>query len=139
MIALSRTQADLDSLKEEVESKLKITLSLLYPHSNTQVATLIPVCVDVSDTDSVRKALSGLGTVDLLVNNAGVYALQSFLEVTEEQYDRYITLLHPPYIPSYPSPPLSQDYGYQREGRAILVTGKSIIEGFDGGSSGPPL
>lgn len=79
-----------------MESKLKITLSLLYPHSNTQVATLIPVCVDVSDTDSVRKALSGLGTVDLLVNNAGVSALQSFLEVTEEQYDRYITILHSP-------------------------------------------
>lgn len=53
-----------------------------------QVPSLTQVCVDVSDIESMRRAISGVGPVELLVNNAGVSALQSFLEVTEDQYDR---------------------------------------------------
>ena len=96
VIALSRTQADLDSLKEEV-GHCPGSRDLTVPSpSSMQVPTVIPMCVDVSNLDSVRRALSGVGAVDLLVNNAGVYSLQSFLEVTEEQYDRWTTLLHTP-------------------------------------------
>ena len=68
VVALSRTQSDLDSLKAEVP-------------------TIMTLCVDLSDTKSAVKAVQSLGAVHLLVNNAGVTKLQSFLEVTEEAYD----------------------------------------------------
>ena len=37
-----------------------------------------------------RDKLKDVGPVDLLVNNAGVSTLQSFLEVTPEDYDKWV-------------------------------------------------
>ncbi|KAJ6660399.1 hypothetical protein lerEdw1_017822 [Lerista edwardsae] len=71
VVALSRTQADLDSLQKECPS----------------IQTL---CVDLADWEATEAALSTLGDIDLLVNNAGVALLQPFLEVTKEAFDRSV-------------------------------------------------
>ncbi|EGW06279.1 L-xylulose reductase [Cricetulus griseus] len=68
VVAVSRTQADLDSLASEC------------PGVET-------VCVDLADWETTEKALSSVGPVDLLVNNAAVALLQPFLEVTKEACD----------------------------------------------------
>lgn len=46
------------------------------------------MCVDLGDWSATEAALSNIGAVDLLVNNAGVALLQPFLEVTQEAFDR---------------------------------------------------
>ncbi|XP_074245174.1 L-xylulose reductase isoform X3 [Saimiri boliviensis] len=69
VVAVSRTQADLDSLLRECPG-------------------IDPVCVDLSDWEATERALGNVGPVDLLVNNAGVALLQPFLEITKEAFDR---------------------------------------------------
>ncbi|XP_052052663.1 L-xylulose reductase [Apodemus sylvaticus] len=68
VVAVSRTQEDLDSLVRECPG-------------------VEPVCVDLADWEATERALSNVGPVDLLVNNAAVALLQSFLEVTKEACD----------------------------------------------------
>ena len=51
---------------------------------------MVPVCVDVLDITEIRDKLKDVGPVDLLVNIAGVSTLQSFLEVTPEDYDKWV-------------------------------------------------
>ncbi|XP_053309342.1 L-xylulose reductase [Spea bombifrons] len=67
--ALSRTAGDLESLAREC------------PGVRT-------VCVDLSQWDATERALSSVGPVDLLVNNAAVAHLQPLLQVTEEAFDQ---------------------------------------------------
>ncbi|XP_020899899.1 L-xylulose reductase [Exaiptasia diaphana] len=69
VIALTRTQADLDSLVKEVPS-------------------IKPLCLDATNTEKVTKAIEELGNIDLLVNNAGINILESFLDVKIESYDK---------------------------------------------------
>ena len=73
VIALSRTQSDLDSLKQEAPG----------------IQTLL---ADVSDIKSTIALLESLLPIHLLVNNAAVAKLQSFLEVKEEDYDRIMQI-----------------------------------------------
>ncbi len=49
---------------------------------------MITVCIDVSDIEAAKKEVERLGPIHLLVNNAGVTEIQSFLEVTPEAYDK---------------------------------------------------
>ena len=67
IIALSRTQADLDSLEDEIGS--------------TSIA------VDLADADAAREAARKGPPADCLVNCAGINVLQPFLEVTVEDFD----------------------------------------------------
>jgi L-xylulose reductase len=67
IIALSRTAADLESLKEEVPCET--------------------IVADLGDAAATRKAIEAAGRVDLLVNNAGVAILQPFMEMTVEALD----------------------------------------------------
>ncbi|KAM6951309.1 L-xylulose reductase [Aplochiton taeniatus] len=68
VVAVTRTQYDLDSLLQECPS-------------------VTPVCVDLSDWAATAVALEDVGPVDLLVNNAACAMLQPFLEVTSDQFD----------------------------------------------------
>lgn len=54
---------------------------------NTQCPGVETVCVDLADWEATEQALSSVGPVDLLVNNAAVALLQPFLEVTKEAFD----------------------------------------------------
>ncbi|XP_067129648.1 L-xylulose reductase-like [Centruroides vittatus] len=71
VFALSKTQENLDALKAEIPS----------------VET---ICVDVSDWKETEAALSKIGTIDLLVNNAGIADHAKTGEVTEEIYDKLV-------------------------------------------------
>ena len=51
------------------------------------------VCVDLSDWATARKAVEQIGSVDLLVNNAGINELSPFLETEESQLNKYETIL----------------------------------------------
>ena len=50
----------------------------------------VAVRLDVTDTDSVRSAVTSLGPVDIVVNNAGWDELRPFLETDEAFWDRVI-------------------------------------------------
>lgn len=52
-----------------------------------QVPGVVTVCLDVSDIEATRKEVEKLSPIHLLVNNAGVTNIQSFLDVTPEVYD----------------------------------------------------
>ncbi|XP_055971351.1 carbonyl reductase [NADPH] 2-like [Sorex fumeus] len=69
VVAVTRTQADLNSLCQECPG-------------------VEPICVDLGDWAATERALSDVGAVDLLVNNAAVALLQPFLEITKEVFDR---------------------------------------------------
>ena len=67
IIAFARTKADLDQLSDEIGST--------------------SIVVDLSDTNSARKAMQSAGTADYLVNCAGTNVLQSVLDMTEDAYE----------------------------------------------------
>ncbi|KAF3691453.1 L-xylulose reductase [Channa argus] len=69
VVAVTRTQDDLNSLVQECPS-------------------ITPVCVDLADWGAAKAALEDVGPIDLLVNNAACANLQPFLEVTPEQFDQ---------------------------------------------------
>ena len=48
------------------------------------------VCADLADWNATKKAVEGLGAIDLLVNNAGVTNLDPFLEVKPDDFDKYV-------------------------------------------------
>lgn len=72
VVALSRTKADLDSLKEEIGCET--------------------VVCDLSDGDAARAGAEEAGAIDLLVNNAGVSILEPFLETTVEVFDQVMAV-----------------------------------------------
>src|SRR4051794_14457552 len=70
--AVSRTKADLDSLKAE-----------------TGCSTILG---DITSADGARQAAEAAGDIDLLVNNAGIALLAPFLEVTVKDFDETIAV-----------------------------------------------
>lgn len=67
VVALSRTQSDLDSLHGEIGGR--------------------GLCVDLQDTGATRTAMAAAGPCDFLVNCAGVNVLESVLEMSEAGYE----------------------------------------------------
>ena len=64
VIAMARTQSDLDSLKSDIGC--------------------VTIKVDLSDNVAARVAMQKAGTCDFLINNAGTNVPASVLEMTEE-------------------------------------------------------
>ena len=52
-----------------------------------QVPQIQTVCVDLNNLAEAQKAVSALGDIHLLVNNAAVGKLEPFTDVTEEAFD----------------------------------------------------
>jgi len=73
VFALSKSKQNLESLKEEIEG--------------IQILT-----VDLCDWEATRKAVESVGHIDLLVNNAGVAVLQSFMTITPDSFDRLFSV-----------------------------------------------
>lgn len=67
VVALSRSQADLDSLAEEIGAR--------------------GIAVDLADAEATRRAALEALPADFLVNNAGTTALASFLDLPVEDFD----------------------------------------------------
>jgi L-xylulose reductase len=72
VIALSRSADDLDRLSDETGCET--------------------IAVDLSNADATREAVRGAQPVDLLVNNAGLAILQSFLDTTVDAFDQTINV-----------------------------------------------
>lgn len=79
LCALSRTSADLESLRDEISSDSDVP-------ENSRCIDIVPC--DLSSTISIQSALQSIGEVDFLVNNAGVSFLDSFLETRIEDVDK---------------------------------------------------
>ncbi|KAF1048470.1 MAG: NAD-dependent glycerol dehydrogenase [Herbaspirillum frisingense] len=67
VIALSRTAADLESLREEIGGR--------------------SVTVDLADPAAARRAMAQAGRADFLINSAGINVLESALDMSEEGYE----------------------------------------------------
>jgi L-xylulose reductase len=67
VVALSRTEADLKSLQDEIECET--------------------IIADLGDAAAAKRAAEQAGDIDLLVNNAAIAILQPFLETTLEAWD----------------------------------------------------
>ncbi len=68
VVGLSRTRSDLDSLQDQIKCET--------------------IVADLEDSGQIRRAAQQAGEIDLLVNNAGIAILQSFLDTTEENFNR---------------------------------------------------
>ena len=71
--ALSKTQANLDSLKAE----------------NPAITT---VCVDIGNWEETRAAVKKYTPIHLLVNNAGIAQLAPVLDATPEEFDKIFSV-----------------------------------------------
>lgn len=67
VIALSRTQSDLDSLANDFGAR--------------------GIRVDLADPAATRAAMAEAGTADFLINSAGINVLESVLDMTEAGYE----------------------------------------------------
>ncbi|MBA3868031.1 MAG: glucose 1-dehydrogenase [Anaerolineae bacterium] len=72
VVAISRTQSDLDRLK-----------------AGFGCSTIL---ADLTSADGARQAAEAAGDIDLLVNNAGIALLAPFLEVTVQDFDDTIAV-----------------------------------------------
>lgn len=76
-------------INSQTESKLKDVFNELGAGEN-----LAMVAGNVSDKTTgeqlVKTALEKFGSVDVLINNAGIYENKAFLEVTEDYLDRFL-------------------------------------------------
>lgn len=58
-----------------------------------EVAGIHIININLEDWVATQKAVEEIGPVDLLVNNAGVAVLESFLDIKPESFDRFLHLL----------------------------------------------
>ena len=72
VVALSRTQSDLESLRDEINCTT--------------------LCADLADADAAKRAVQEAGSIDLLVNNAGISIPQSFLETDVAAFDQTLAV-----------------------------------------------
>lgn len=70
VIAVTRAQADLDALVEECPG------------------SIVPVRVDMENHEELVAKLEAIGDIDMVVNNAGIANLESFLEVSPDAFDQ---------------------------------------------------
>jgi NAD(P)-dependent dehydrogenase (short-subunit alcohol dehydrogenase family) len=112
VVALSRTQQDLDSLRDEIGGTM--------------------IAVDLADPEAARAAARQGLPADFLVNCAGINVLQSFLDVTVEAFD----LVHA--VNTRAAMILAQEYARARiagggggGGAIVNVSSISSFIGFD--------
>lgn len=108
IVALSRTQEDLDSLRDEVGGTM--------------------IAVDLADAEAARAAARRGLPADFLVNCAGINVLQSFLDVTVDAFD----LVHA--VNTRAAVIVAQEYARARiaEGGGGAIVNVSSISSFIG-------
>ena len=76
VFALSRTESDLVSLEEACPGLRRITADLF----------------DWEETKKAVETLTGDQVMDILINNAGIGGVQSFLQITPDKFDEYVLI-----------------------------------------------
>ncbi len=76
VVAISRSSADLESLKAEIGQHITCTV----------------IAADLADAGTAYAAAEAAGPIDLLVNNAGIALLQSFLDTNAEDFDQVMAV-----------------------------------------------
>lgn len=72
VVAVSRTQSDLESLRDEIGCEI--------------------IKADIGDADEARRVAEEAGDIDLLVNNAAISILEPFLETRLDSWDKQINI-----------------------------------------------
>jgi L-xylulose reductase len=72
VVAISRAQVDLDTLKAAISCQV--------------------IQADLANAEQARQAADSAGEIDLLVNNAGITNLQSFFDTTLEAFDEIMAV-----------------------------------------------
>lgn len=86
-LALAKTGAELVLLDIAGESIEEVSREVEEQGSRAR-----PEVCDVTDAGQIADALASVERIDVLVNNAGTNVTQPFLEVSEENLDRMLTL-----------------------------------------------
>ena len=55
-------------------------------------AKLIPMVADLSKEEDFKKLEKDISSVDILVNNLGIYEVKPFLEITDEDWQRFFNI-----------------------------------------------
>lgn len=67
-------------------------LNLLASDAKKGGHTIIPIQADVSKKADVEAMMSEIGGVDILINNAGVSQFKQFIDMTEEDWDKMLSI-----------------------------------------------
>nr|WP_315022801.1 3-oxoacyl-ACP reductase FabG [uncultured Aminipila sp.] len=67
-------------------------LNLLENDVKKEGHTIIPIQADVSKKGDVEAMMSEIGGVDILINNAGVSQFKQFIDMTEEDWDKMLSI-----------------------------------------------
>ncbi|GGI44299.1 3-ketoacyl-ACP reductase [Paenibacillus marchantiophytorum] len=120
---LSRSQSDLETLKQHLTSTYGVKV---------YIAT-----ADISNKDEADRAIEGLiqelGSVDILLNNAGVAQFGTLVEMESEQWERIIqtNLLGTYYVTRAVLPSMLE----QRSGSIVNIASTAGERGFATGSA----
>ncbi len=90
------------------------------------------VQLDVSDRDSINRAVDEVGAVDILINNAGVLGSDSILNDPDDFMESIAVMVRGPYLLMHHLTPHMVEQGY---GRVVNVS--SGWGAFSDGVSGP--
>lgn len=63
-----------------------------YFKNKPQIKGVNSIYIDVTDKNSVNKAIDEIGTIDVLVNNSGISQQKFFLDIEEEDWDRMFSV-----------------------------------------------
>jgi len=58
----------------------------------TECPGIKSICVDLQDWNATRKAVSAIGPINALVNNAGIALKEDFMSITPENFDKVINI-----------------------------------------------
>ncbi|UKS24346.1 3-ketoacyl-ACP reductase [Paenibacillus sp. HWE-109] len=120
---LSRSQSDLEALKQHLTTTYGV---------NVYIAT-----ADISNKDEADRAIEGLiqdlGSVDILLNNAGVAQFGTLVEMDPEQWERIIqtNLMGTYYVTRAVLPAMLE----QRSGSIVNIASTAGERGFATGSA----
>ncbi|WP_419418563.1 SDR family NAD(P)-dependent oxidoreductase [Legionella sp. D16C41] len=118
--------------KEEVtvaingRSEERVTQAIEKISCNYKQAELIPIVADLSTNEGITKVIQNLPAIDILINNYGIYEVQSFYELSEEDWLKSFNhnvmsgvRLSRHYLPSM----LKQNWG-----RIIFISSESALQ-----------
>eukprot|EP01121_Diplochlamys_sp_Union-15-3_P007428 TRINITY_DN1887_c0_g1_i1.p1 TRINITY_DN1887_c0_g1~~TRINITY_DN1887_c0_g1_i1.p1 ORF type:complete len:154 (-),score=29.02 TRINITY_DN1887_c0_g1_i1:263-724(-) len=80
LVIVSRTESDLKSLKEQVNS------------INGHEKGIKTIQADIGKIEDCQRIIKEAGPIDLLVNNAGICNLAPFIETTAESFEKHMNV-----------------------------------------------